>query len=520
MSEQGKLSNYDANKKLFSGIDKLLQVVKPSYGPKGFLSQSSFFKERGFNAISQIKFANPYENMGVDFAKLMANKIHKQHSDGAITGLILLHALLQESYLALENGVSIHKLISSLKSEEEKLQQALQKQAWPIKDAQKIRNIIFSTLQMPVIADDFSNAFSVVGPQGLISITIQKEAQKSSIDVLQGFKIPSGYASNYFVSNNASRLTTISHPLILITDKKISTIHPLLPLLHEISERNQHLLIFCEDIDNDVLATLIVNKLQGLLQATVVTIPELSTTNQELAEDIALFTGTHIFPKNEGTNFLNPDITTLGSCLSIEVSDSQTILIGGQHIPEVLTLKIRQLAEEIRTTSCPETKKNLLYRKNRLQSSIAILSVDEDNQALYNLALKIIDSALSRGYVPGGGTALFYASLELENSNCNNTDENKIASSILHKACCAPLKVLMNNADLNGDAVIAKLSSLATPSLGVSVLSREIEDFIAGGILDSLAKVSTVLSCALDTAILVLSSKILIFENEHVISTF
>ncbi|WP_100934230.1 variant chaperonin GroEL3 [Candidatus Chlamydia corallus] len=518
MSEQEKLSNYDADKKLFSGIDKLFQVVKRSYGPKQSLSQSSFFKERGFSSISQTELTDSYENIGVDFAKAMANKIHKEHGDGATTGLILLHAILKESYSVLEQGIPTHKLISALKAQGEKLQEALQQQSWPIKDAQKIRNIIFSTLQMSIIADDFYNALSVVGPEGLISITNEKEIDKTSMDIFQGFKIPAGYASTYFVSDTASRLTRIAHPLLLITDKKISTIHPFLPLLQEISEQDQHLIIFCEDIDPDVLATLVVNKLQGLLRVTVVTIPELSTVNQELGEDIALFTGTHICSYQEGSHILTPEMVTLGSCLSIEISDSQTILIGGLHIPEVLALKTQQLAEDIRTTSCPETKKRLIKRKNRLESSVAILPVDEDNEALYNLALKIMDSALSRGYVPGGGTALFYASLTLASPKDNDIDENKVAISVLEKACCAPIRLLAANADLDGDAVIAKLSSLGTTSLGVSVFSRKIEDLIAGGILDSLAMISTVFACALDTAILILSSKILIFENQYEIS--
>ncbi|ETR79654.1 Heat shock protein 60 family chaperone GroEL, partial [Chlamydia pneumoniae B21] len=185
---------------------------------------------------------------------------------------------------------------------------------------------------------------------------------------------------------------------------------------------------------------------------------------------------------------------------------------------EVLTLKTRQLAEEIRTTSCLETKKRLIKRTNRLQSSVAILPTDEDNEPLYTLALKIMESALSRGYVPGGGVALFYASLTLGTPK-DDADENSIAISLLQKACCAPLKLLATNADLDGDAVIAKLSSLGTTSLGISVFSREIEDLIAGGILDSLATTSTILAQALDTAILVLSSKILILENQYEIST-
>ncbi|ANH78697.1 variant chaperonin GroEL3 [Candidatus Chlamydia sanziniae] len=509
MSEWEKLSSYHADKKLFLGIDKALQLVKKFYGPKTLHSQAAFFEERGYTVLSKITFSDPHENIGVGFAKIMADKIYAKHFDGATVGLILLHAILQESYLALERGISIHKLSVSLKHMEKKLLDSLQQHSWPIKDAKKLRAIIFSALHIPIIADEFAAAFSVTGPEGLISLTC---SYQTDMQITQGLRINAGYASAYFTSHSTNRVITISCPKIFITDKKISTIHPLLPLLQEAAIEDKHLLIFCEDIHEDVLATLIANKLQGLLQVTVISIPNLSTTEQAVAEDIALFTGTHIFSQDFDPHSLPPHYTILGSCASIEISETQTTLIRGHHVPEVLALKIRQLEEEIRSTLCPREKLSLTQRKNRLQSPVTILSTKESNKALYNLAFTIMSSAMTQGYIPGGGAALFYASLDLGKEENLFGEEEYEAMRILQKACCAPLEQLANNADLDSNTVIAKLSSLATTSLGVSVLSREIEDLIARGILDSLSTISSAVSYALDTALLVLSSKMVICE--------
>ncbi|WP_201456354.1 variant chaperonin GroEL3 [Chlamydia sp. 17-3921] len=498
MSDQGKLSHHNANPKLFLGIDKACDLVRKFYGPRHNLSSLAFLEERGYSILSQTELEDPYENAGVGFAKAMANKIHKKHFDGTTTGLILLHTILKESYKALGEGFSTLKLSQALQKKISQLLEILNTYSWPIKDAKKVQCLIFTALRSPIIADDLAEAFAITGTIGLISITKNYQLE---MQTTQGLKIDFGFTSAYFASDPITRTTTILFPRILILDQKITNIHILLPLLQDISQRDKHLLIFCEDIDKDVLATLIVNKLRGLLQVSVITIPGLSTDKQTLAEDIALFTGTHIYSQNMDLN-----TTILGSCSSVEISETQTTLIGGQHVPEVLTLKVRQLEEEIRTTASLEAKSTLIERMQRLQCSVALLSVKENTEPLYRLGLTLIASATKHGYIPGGGVALLYASLDLGNPK-DFPEEERAATYILQAACKAPLEQLILNANLDSNAIIEKLKTLATVSMGFNILSQEIEDLISGGVLDSLATISTALSCAMDTALMILSSK-------------
>lgn len=499
MSDQGKLSNCEVDKKLFLGIKKVYDVAKKFYGPRLIPSSLTFLEERGYSVLSHMTLEDPHENAGADFAKAMANAIHKKHLDGATTGLILLYSILKESYVLINQGLSAYKLSLALQKKSSQLLEHLHTYSWPVKDPKKIKDLVLTALRYPSIAENISSAVAAIGPSGCISTT---RSYQIDLQVTQGIKIDFGYTSTYFISDPLSRTTTLSFPYILILDQKISSIHRILLLLKEISQNHKHLLIFCEDIDKDVLATLIVNKLRKLLQVTVVTIPELSTKRQNLAKDLALFTGTHVYSQDADLS-----MTMLGSCASAEISETQTLLIYGQHVPEVLALKIRQLDEEIRTTTSPEEKLALLERKQRLQGSLVLITTKEETEPLYTLGLRLANSAKEHGYLPGGGVSLLYASLSLDKDSLST--EELAATHILQTACRAPLEQLILNSQADCDVVINKLKSLATASMGFNVLSQEIEDLIAGGVLDSLATISTALSCATETAITVFSSKVI-----------
>ncbi|WP_348663212.1 variant chaperonin GroEL3 [Chlamydia vaughanii] len=498
-------SLYDTDKKLFLGIDKVFLSIKEHYGPN--LSSLSLLENQGYLLLSRTTLSDPYENIGVDFAKDMANKIYKKHRDGITTGVILLYSLLKASYPLLDQGLSLYKLCCALKKMGNKLLEALGKHSWLLKDSTKARGIIFSAIPDYTIATNMSEAFATVGPEGFISLS---QVESSHIHITQGLKIPYGYISPYFISQSTQRTLILSHPRILVTDKKITTLLGLLPLLQEVKEHNEHLLIFCNDIDEDVLSTFTVNKLEELLQVVVVCIND----HQEntLFEDISLFTGTNVFsqPYSPATQF--PERASLGSCDSIEISEEQTILIRGNGVSEVLGLKIRQIEEEIRISDCQNKKAELVKRKHRLQSSVAIIPVKEEDKFFYSLALSTLTSALEKGYIPGGGTGLFYAALDLKSEE-KLTEEEKAAVDILQTSCRSPLEQLATNAKLKHQAVTDKLLSLSTSSLGMNAASGQIEDMIASGILDPLVKIEDIFSLALETALNILSSKVIISEQ-------
>ncbi|BAE80918.1 heat shock protein HSP60 subunit [Chlamydia felis Fe/C-56] len=499
-------SLYDTDKKLFLGIDKVFHSIKDHYGP--LASSQSCFENQGYLTLSRITLADPHENIGVDFAKAMAKNIYKKYLDGVTTGVILLYTLLKESYPFLDQGLSLYKLCFALRKMGEKLLVSLKKHSWPLKDSNKARGIIFSSLPDLTVATEMSEAFSAVGSEGFISLS---QLGISNIQITQGLKIPRGYISPYFISQSTQRTIILSRPRIFVTDKKITSILSLLPLLKELQEHGEHLLIFCNGIDQDALSTFTVNKLEDLLQIVVVDLSSLSSLDPTFTEDITLFTGTNVFSQNFSPTAQLPDRTSLGSCASVEISEEETVIFRGNSVSDVLALKIHQIEEEIRTSSCQEARSALTKRKHRLQSSVAIVPIREENKFFYSLALSTLTSALDRGYIPGGGAGLFYASLNLRDEE-ELSEEEQAAIKILQMCCRAPLEQLISNIQLESSVVLDKLLSLSTPSLGMNVISRQIEDLIASGILDPLSKVEDIFSLALETGLNILSSKVIISD--------
>ncbi|CAG9046061.1 60 kDa chaperonin [Chlamydia abortus] len=497
-------SLYDTDKKLFHGIDKVFHSIKDHYGPR--ISSRSFLENQGYLVLSRITLVDPYENIGVDFVKAMAKHIHKKYLDGVTTGITLLYTLLKESYFFLDQGLSLYKLCFALRKMSEKLLTSLKKHAWPLKDGNKAKGIVFSALPDLTIATEMAEAFSSVGSDGFISLS---QMEMSHMQITQGLQIPCGYISPYFISPSPQRILTLSQPRVFVTDKKISTFLSFLPLLQELREHGEHLLIFCNGIDPDVLSTFTVNKLEDLLDIVVVDLSRHPDLDPSLFEDITLFTGTNVFSQDFSPTIRLPERVSLGSCASIKISEEETIIIRGHSVSEVLALKIHQIEEEIRTSSCQERKTTLIKRKHRLQSSVAIVPVREENKLFYSLALSTLTAAVDKGYIPGGGAGLFYASLHL----CDQeelSEEERAAIKILHMCCRAPLERLISNMKLESQVVLDKLLSLSTPSLGMNVISQQIEDLIASGILDPLSKIEDIFSLALETGLKILSSKVII----------
>ncbi|WP_139415094.1 variant chaperonin GroEL3 [Chlamydia abortus] len=497
-------SLYDTDKKLFHGIDKVFHSIKDHYGPR--ISSRSFLENQGYLVLSRITLVDTYENIGVDFVKAMAKHIHKKYLDGVTTGIILLYTFLKESYFFLDQGLSLYKLCFALRKMSEKLLTSLKKHAWPLKDGNKAKGIVFSALPDLTIATEMAEAFSSVGSDGFISLS---QLEMSHMQITQGLQIPCGYISPYFISPSPQRILTLSQPRVFVTDKKITTFLSFLPLLQELREHGEHLLIFCNGIDPDVLSTFTVNKLEDLLDIVVVDLSRHPDLDPSLFEDITLFTGTNVFSQDFSPTIRLPERVSLGSCASIKISEEETIIIRGHSVSEVLALKTHQIEEEIRTSSCQERKTTLIKRKHRLQSSVAIVPVREENKLFYSLALSTLTAAVDKGYIPGGGAGLFYASLHL----CDQeelSEEERAAIKILHMCCRAPLEQLISNMKLESQVVLDKLLSLSTPSLGMNVISQQIEDLIASGILDPLSKIEDIFSLALETGLKILSSKVII----------
>lgn len=498
MSDKEKFL-YQADKKLFLGIDKVFHLLKDHYGP----GLNSPLENSSYALLAKTILSDPHENLGVDFIKSLSNKIFKKYHDGITTGVLLLYSILKHSYCLCSQEISLYHLSKGLKKMGKLLLSALKSQSLPLKDKTKAKNIVFSSVPDLDIATEISEAFAQVGSEGFISASHQ---ECSIPHIMQGLRIPYGYLSPHFLSQSSPHSYILSQPRIFVTDQNITTILHFLPLLQELQEHHEHLLLVCRGIVPDVLSTLTLNRFEGLLHSVVVCIPSLDAKSTALLEDISLFTGTNIFSHVLSPSGPFPERSSLGFCDAVEISENHTTFMHSSGASECLKLKIHQIDEEIRTNSCRVRKADLIKRKQRLQSSVVLLPIKETLSFPYSIALSTLTSAIESGYIPGGGAGIFYAALQLNNEK-ELSEEEKTARTILQASSLTLIEQLANTAQLDGKTITEKLTTLATPSLGINVLSQQIEDLIASGILDPLGKTEDIFSFALETAITILLAK-------------
>lgn len=485
---------HDIDQKIFLGIETAFRIVRQFYGPKSCSVPSSFLENRGYCLLARLSLRDPYENLGVYFVKSMAKQIQDRHKDGVITGVILLYTLVREGLAALQKGITRYSLCLALKKVAKWVSDELQKQAFAVKDVAKVRGIVFSSLPNSHVADSIAHAFALVGKNGHFTLS----SEETSVRVFSGLKVDKGYVSPYFMRRQTERTVYLHQARVFITNRKIANLFSLLPVIRQATENHDPLVIVCQNACPNVLASLVVNKLEGLLHTAVVCFKDAPSS---LYEDLALFTGTTVFTEPLSPNVSRPYYAALGFCHAMEISQHQTLWIQKEPVSKAFLLKIRQLEEAIEATG-EEQRQELVERKRQLQSLVALIPAQEDSKALYSLALTTLCSALQYGYVLGGGSALFYAAQ-------TPTSEDAIeqeAIRIVQQTCQAPIEILANNAGIDEGAVIDKLRALSPSSLGINSNSKQIEDLVVAGILDPLTRTEGAWTSAVETALEILSA--------------
>lgn len=491
------LNNWSSYEKVLLGIDNVLFYLRDFYG----LHQKStdVSTKNSFLFLNKIHFADPIENLGASFAKELARHILDDHQDGIITGILLLYTLLKGCLELLIQGKPLEQLIESLKQISQKLLIAMDQLSWPIKDFAKIRALLFTSTQNARVAQEISHCFELIGRYGSFALRI--EEAPSSVYITQGFKINVRNQLPHCLRDQEPN--TILNPKILVIDQYIHSLFPLLPCLQQTMIHQDSLVIFCRDIAPDALASLSLNKFHQLLDVTVISLHSILQTEPAIFEDLALIAGTKIFKED---TLPKPQYEELGGSESIEISKLGTTLVQGYGSSEVLALKIRQLKENLRLTENETQKNYYIDRIQRLQSSVAILSVSKECYPTYLLALTTLQEALHHGYVIGGGTTLFYA---IHRVPFDHTQYHDVYH-ILKQTCLAPITQLIHNVNIDTQIAIQKLQSLGNPIFGVNIHSQQIEDFFVSGILEPTSKIKGIFMKTLFSTIDILTSSKLI----------
>ncbi|WP_213358326.1 TCP-1/cpn60 chaperonin family protein [Chlamydiifrater phoenicopteri] len=511
----------DAANKLLSGISKLSLLLAPHIGPETASRASIISLHKGCLSeehVERLALTNDFEIAGAEMALSLGDSVSATTGGGGIASILLLETILKESLEAIQNGAITEQIIEGLYLGVQQIETELSQKVTPVKDLDKIKALaLCSSRGNDLAAKAIHTAFSSVFPSGFILVESSTE-QRPTLNNTHGLRLSIGFSSPYFISDTSSMSVSMSNPYILIINAKISDLHPFLPLFKKISETDRDLLIICESISSQTLSSLIINRIKNLLRVCVVSPKNPCSFFREELEDAALFSGTFIIRQE---NLPSLCIKTLGRCDQARIFSNKLILIGSNVQPDLHALQIKRLEENIKHSANEQEKVFLMRRKKRLSEKVAFIDVFStekrsslDFEASVKESILSVETALESGFVPGGGTSLFYASTSLENLSKNQSD-NSVKSGIqaLQRACFIPMSQIISNSGFKPEVVIEKLLVLKNPVMGLNGSSEQIEDLIAAGILDPYRTVMETLRHSVDLASLILRSAAVISKK-------
>lgn len=513
----------EARAKLFKGIERLTDVIAFTLGPKGRnvgLEKSwgsPQITSDGGSIVKEIDLKDPYENMGVSMAKEVTQKIKEKCGDGTTTGTVLLRALVEQGIRHVTAGASPIHLKRGMDKAIEHLVEKLEQSAIAIKDSKETQNIAsVSASGNQEIGELIAEAFEKVGRSGVITIEESKTTD-TSIDVVEGMQFDRGYLSPYFCTNSDKMTVEMERAKILLVDKKISSIHEILPLLQSTAGTGDNLLIIAEDIEGDALSTLVVNKLRGTLKVAAVKAPGFGDRRKAMLEDIAILTGATVVSEETGMVLKDATADVLGSAERISISKENTTVVNDLEDKAAIDARVKQIEAEIEASTSSYDKEKLEERKAKLAGGVAVIRVGaatepelKHRKQVFEDSLNSTKAALEEGIVPGGGVALFRAASNLEHSL--DKDE-ELGVQIVKKACEAPIRQIIQNAGHDGSVILGDLKE-KDASWGFNALTEQVEDLMEAGVIDPVKVVKNALLYAASTAGIVLISEALITDAE------
>lgn len=512
----------DARGSLLEGINKLADVVAFTLGPKGRnvgLEKTwgaPTITNDGNSIVKDIDLKNPFENMGVALAKEVVQKIKEQCGDGTTTSILLLRALVEIGMKYIAAGASPIGIKRGMDKATDAIVKEIEKMAIPVKDSKETANIAtVSASGRRDIGELIAQAFDKVGKSGVITIE-EAKGMDTTIEIVEGMQFDRGYISAYFCTNADKMIVEMENAHILVADKKISSIHEILPLLQAVASSGKELLIISEDIDGDALSTLVVNKLRGTLKIAAVKAPGFGDRRKAMLEDIAVLTGAIVVSEETGMTLKDIQLDVLGSAEKITISKEHTTIINGSGDAQAISSRVKQIDGEIAKATSSYDKEKLEERKAKLSGGVAVIRVGaatepemKQKKQMFEDSLNSTKAALEEGVVPGGGLALLRASAVLETLKL--TGDEALGVKVVAYACAVPMKQIVMNAGLDGPVVVAEAQK-AKGNFGFNALSEKIEDLPLAGVIDPAKVVKKTIQAASSQAGMILNSEALIAD--------
>lgn len=510
----------EARNKLREGVDKLADVVGVTLGPKGrnVGLQSSWgaptITNDGNSIVKDIELKDQYANMGVSMGKEVASKMKEKCGDGTTSSILLLRALVQNGIKNIASGSSPIHIKRGMEKAVECVVEELGKASITLKSEKETKNIaIASASGNTEIGDLITEAIQKVGKEGVISIEEGKSTE-TTIEMVEGMQFERGYISAYFCTN-AEKLNVEMHDAyVLITDKKISSIQEILPILQGLASAAKELLIIAEDVEGDALSTLVVNKLRGTLKVCAVKAPGFGDRRKSLLEDLAILTGATLVTEEAGTLLKDATMEVLGKVEKLVVTKDKATLINGAGKNQDIQARIKQIDAEIALATNSYDKEKLEERKAKLGGGVAVIRVGaptepemKQKKQMFEDSLNSTRAALEEGIVAGGGVALLKASGAI--ANLALSSEEKIGADIVALACFAPFKQIVQNAGFDSSVILEEVLTKGA-NIGFNAQTEKVEDLVKAGVVDPAKVVKNALKFAASTAGIILLSEVLI----------
>jgi len=485
----------EARKALEAGVNKLADTVRVTLGPKGrnVVLDKSFgtplITNDGVTIAKEVELEDAFENMGAQLVKEVATKTNDVAGDGTTTATVLAQAMINEGMKNLAAGANPIILRKGMKKATDAAVEAIAKMSEPIKGKDQIARVAAISASDDEVGSLVADAMEKVTNEGVITIE-ESKTMKTELDLVEGMQFDRGYVSAYMCTDMEKMEANLDDPYILITDKKISNIQDILPVLEELVKSGQKLLIIAEDVEGEALTTLIVNKLRGTFNVVAVKAPGYGDRRKDMLKDIAVLTGGTVISEELGLDLKDATLASLGRAKSVKVQKENTVIVDGQGSKADIEKRVAQIKAQLAETTSEFDKEKLQERLAKLSGGVAVIRVGaatetEMKEAKLRMedALNATRAAVEEGIIAGGGSAYIHASKEVEKLVATLEGDERTGAKIILKALEAPLFRIVENAGLEGSVVVNKVRE-SSEGVGFDAFREEYVDMVKAGILD------------------------------------
>ncbi|MCS7310505.1 MAG: chaperonin GroEL [Armatimonadetes bacterium] len=524
MAAKMLLFDEEARRALERGVNKLADAVKVTLGPRGrsVVLEKKFGSPTvindGVTIAKEIEVEDPFENMGAQLVREVASKTNDVAGDGTTTATVLAQAIVREGLRNVAAGANPMLLKKGIDRAVEAAVEEIRKLATPVETREEIANVATISANDPRIGELIADAMEKVGKDGVITVE-ESKGTETTLELVEGMQFDKGYISPYFITDPERMEAVLEEPFILLYEKKISAVQDLIPILETVARMGRPLLIIAEDVEGEALATLVVNKLRGILNVAAVKAPGFGERRKAIMEDIAILTGGRFITEDLGIKLENVDITMLGRAKKVIVAKEETTIVEGAGSPEAVQGRINQIKKQIEETDSDYDREKLQERLAKLAGGVAVIKVGaatetelKEKKHRIEDALSATRAAVEEGIVPGGGVTLINAIPAVEALQA--TGDELAGINIVKRALEEPARLIASNAGAEGSVIVEKIKSLPKGQ-GYDAAKGEFVDMMKAGIVDPAKVTRSALQNAASIAGMLLTTEALVAEKKE-----